>query len=382
VTPRGTPGRSDHTPTYLGLLTKAALEPVEAAPDLDAVFVPASRGVREIEEAGLLVRSLGTRLVVLCSGNLCAAEAVDALESYAPGVRATAVDRSVDDGPAHLPLDCSDHPFAGTAEYADVAAKRNLAVLIARLAGWRRVLFLDDDIFGLAPALCRSASRTLLSRGWRALGLLVDHFPDNSVVCHAHRLAGGEQGTFIGSGALLVAVDSLTGFFPPVYNEDWLFLFDDVSRGLVGWTGSVAQKSFDPYRAAERADHEEFGDVLAEGLYNLLLTGRTIRTARRQPYWRAELGRRRAFLDRVHAGLERMQVAADGAAGVAVPATRSVETASTSLDRIDPDDLAGFVGSWRSDLARWQDSLAVAGPAGSLHAVLAHLDLKGVSTSG
>ena len=50
------------------------------------------------------------------------------------------------------------------------------------------------------------------------------------MVCHAIRDTGGKQGTFVGGGALAVAVDRVDSFFPDIYNEDWFYLLRDDGR--------------------------------------------------------------------------------------------------------------------------------------------------------
>jgi hypothetical protein len=53
------------------------------------------------------------------------------------------------------------HPQGVSAAHLDISRKRNLGLIISRLCGWRRVLFLDDDIYGLGTAHVALASTTL-----------------------------------------------------------------------------------------------------------------------------------------------------------------------------------------------------------------------------
>src|SRR3954453_4702432 len=79
---------------------------------------------------------------------------------------------------------------------------------------------------------------------------------------------GQPQAQFLSAGALLVRIDADTPFFPLIYNEDWLFLLGygvrAGRRARMAVAGEVGQEPYDPY-APDRAQSEEFGDILAEG---------------------------------------------------------------------------------------------------------------------
>src|SRR6266852_8236174 len=62
-------------------------------------------------------------------------------------------------------------------------------------------------------------------------------------------------------------------------------------------TGSARQKRYNPY-TERRAQHEEFGDCLAEGVYWKLDAGERIQEADRK-FWTWYLGVRLAFIDDV-----------------------------------------------------------------------------------
>jgi hypothetical protein len=98
------------------------------------------------------------------------------------------------------------------------------------------------------------------------VGLAALDFPDNSVVYHASRLAGNLQDVFVGGCALLIDVGQPLGFFPNVYKEDWLFMFDAVAERWVAQFGTVRQSPYNPFLSSERTTAEEFGDSIAEGL--------------------------------------------------------------------------------------------------------------------
>src|SRR5205807_7134696 len=139
-------------------------------------------------------------------------------------------------------------------------------LLLGRLCGWR-MLYLDDDLRGLRLEQVRAAAAALDRHA--VVGIRVVGFHDNSVVRHAYRLAGGNQDSYLGSTFMLDA-STETSFFPPVYNEDWLFFALLAAAGRVAAAGTVSQLAYDPF-VHTRAFHEEFGDIFAEGIIYLLL---------------------------------------------------------------------------------------------------------------
>jgi hypothetical protein len=240
----------------------------EATPraKFDAIIVPTTRPVAYLKEAARAARYLGCPLVMLHSPGRTSASQSDAhlgrwLDLIAAAVQA----------PAHLRLPAleTSRLLAGTIfeRRTDVSTKRNLALLLAHMLRWERVAFPDDHIRVPDPAdLSRAVSflDTPTTVGLRIEG------PDNSVVCHAFREAGGRQKTFIGGGALAVDVKRNRTFFPNIYNEDWFFDLDERKRlQPAAAVGEVPQEPYDPYRPA-RARAEELGDVLAEGICWLL----------------------------------------------------------------------------------------------------------------
>ncbi|MFB9322243.1 hypothetical protein [Cryptosporangium minutisporangium] len=162
---------------------------------------------------------------------------MDRYRGHLPG-RLTAVDTSAEqpcfEHDLRFEADSISHRLSS--RRSDVSRKRNLALLLARASGVRRLLFLDDDVAVPDRGDVRRATGGL-DQGFTTVGLPVGQFPDHSVVCHAHRLAGGAQDGFIGAGALLVDPQRITSFFPDIYNEDWLFILDEVAAGAVATVG-------------------------------------------------------------------------------------------------------------------------------------------------
>lgn len=313
---------------------------------VDALIVPASRPVSWLRTAMELASSLECVLVALCSRQVNAHEVIVLGEQL--GVTTVAVEMNAGIGltpslGTRAVLEGS--PFERVSDLSD---KRNLGLLLAWVAGWDCVLFLDDDINNVDPSDVEAAA-SLLDH-YRAVGLDNVGFPDNSVVCHAHRAVGGAQEQFVGGGALAVSPLGARSFFPRVYNDDWFFVIGLAAPPRLAVTGSVKQVAFDPFADPKRARREEFGDCLAEGLYWLLDGNRSLELADRA-HWRDFLARRRRFIGR----LLRL-------ADLAQPSMRericaSLEVALDVNKVITPEICAEYVALWRSDLVTWRRHL-------------------------
>lgn len=230
----------------------------------------------------------------------------------------------------------------------DLSRKRNIGLLLSRMAGWHRVIFLDDDLAG-APANSFRLAAGLLHR-YDAVGIVNVGFPDNSVLCHAHRLAGGAQDTFIGGGALALAPARSQSFFPEIYNEDWLFLTEHLRRRSVAAVGQILQRSYDPFATPRRARVEEFGDSIAEGIYWLLGQGGNVTDAT-TAFWLEFLDHRRKLINGTIAAISALDPRTPRTARVLA----SLLAARKSNAVITPELCHEYLVAWRADLGSWQN---------------------------
>lgn len=345
---------SFHLESHAPLLThpsgycRSDLDEPEPARRLDAIVVPTIRPW-SLGPAIALASETGAVLVVLCSTDDQAAHAWHACGMPVDEILVTHVPPAA--GGNHLAFLAAGHPEHDTEPscHADIARKRNIGLLLARLCGWRTVMFLDDDITGMTAS--GIAAACALTTHCQAAGFRIGHYPDNSVVCHAHRLAGGHQEVFPGGSALLIDVDRNDTLFPPIYNEDWLFLFDAVQSRSVTMAGTLAQREYSPFAQPRRAATEEFGDVIAEGLYRLLHEGGSIVDANRA-YWRRTLARRFELIDDIADRLfGREPTTNNGAALMSLTAARKRLAGITELACLS------FVQAWRTDVDLWRAAL-------------------------
>ncbi|HYA51305.1 MAG TPA: hypothetical protein VEG33_09060 [Streptosporangiaceae bacterium] len=156
---------------------------------------------------------------------------------------------------------------------------------------------------------------------------------------------------FVSGSVLAIDCTAPIGFFPDIYNEDWLFFYNDTVERRLAWSGLYAtQLHYDPFDDPRRAAGQEFGDVLAEGLYALLHNNRNAGYATRD-YWIDFLSARRKFLDAitVRAGKARPEVRQKMLASVAAARECSAQ--------IEPSLCEHYVRLWRKDLAYWEQVL-------------------------
>jgi hypothetical protein len=314
---------------------------------VDAIIVPTARPVAYLKEAASAALSLGCPLVTLHSKKWTSAYAAAA--SLDPAVNLIAIDVP-ETGHLRIPELETSRLLAGTMfeRRTDLSIKRNLALVLSHTLHWERVIFLDDDIRVPKPGdLSRAAG---LLDAHAAVGLGIGGFSDNSMVCHAFRAVGGRQETFIGGGALAVAMTQNRSFFPNVYNEDWFFLLDAGKRlQSVASVGQVLQYPYDPYRV-ERARAEEFGDVLAEGIFWLLDQGKPASDGDLE-HWRDFLVHRRRFIQQVRSMVE------SRASIDSTVRTRMKEALTAALGRclcITPELCVAYMKALATDQDRWQ----------------------------
>ncbi len=348
---------------------------------LDAIVVPASRPATHLQPAINLATRLGVLLVVLCSKQTRADEIAERA-STSPGLRALVVEIPENWGHPDFPTETSSEAFrtANADRASDLSAKRNIGLLLARLHGWNKIVFLDDDITISRPGnIARLAAQ--LDRH-QVAGMIVRKYPDNSVVCHARRDAGLQQGVFLTGAALGVHCNSLPlSFFPDIYNEDWLFFAPEAAGRQLPRVGYAKQPKYDPYGSLDRARCEEFGDLLAEGLYALIADedsslpfGEQLRGATRA-YWSRFMEARRQVITETKTLLVGL-LDKNGDRRCVSSAIASLEAAGSQLDKITADLCVNFINAWREDLADWQKFSNAVNNVGSTVEALDFLCLK------
>jgi hypothetical protein len=358
----------------VGRLTRSSA--AHSAERLDAIIVPASRPAVNLDHAVTLARAAGCYLVVLCSHEARPDEVEEFLakRSFRKGI---VID--LPSGYAHRILkfatsETQNLPAAWGKYVTDLSNKRNIGLLLARMVGWEHIFYLDDDIRDISYSDL-SVTVSMLAE-FHSAGMKVVEFPDNSIVCHAHRETGAFQDVFVTGSALAVHGAKATGFFPKVYNEDWLFFYREAARGKLGASGLPAtQLVYDPFKEPTRAEWQEFGDVLAEGLYGLLHQGKGAEHATSQ-YWAEFLRERRNFLLAIIRRADQAKPAMQDSIRTAVQEALECSAA------LEAGDYERYVKLWQKDLREWEQRI-VSLPAGlSVEKALKELDLAPSADGG
>jgi hypothetical protein len=364
----GIAASTTHRGDHRGLLAPPRLVRATDA-KVDAIIVPSARTAPYLLKAAGLAEQLNCVLVVLCSKRAKRHEVVAYLEDRVVLVDVVAVDMPGVSA-VRLPPLRTTAMLKGTplARRTDTSGKRNAGLALSHMVGWERVVFLDDDITVPDPLDLRRAVAAL--RDHDGVGLHIGGYPDNSVVCHAYRETGGWQQTFVGGGALAVPACRTDSFFPEIYNEDWLFLLGDTGLRRTTVVGEAKQEPYDPFADPKRARREEFGDVLAEGIFALLDQGLRIQDAD-EAYWASSLHQRRSLIDGILARVERTgAVVSDKGAMV-----EALKAARGRLLLIKPATCVAYLRAWQTDRATWRTYLRRLPRNRSVEDALAYLRL-------
>jgi hypothetical protein len=353
------------TQSHARLLFDGSVPVAAANTRLDAVVVPAARPASALQEVITLTATLSVPLVILCSRQAQLAQVVGRVNKTF-GARALVVQM-----PEQYELPC-DAPLTSAPEFQDAAAgrssdlsaKRNIGLLLGRMLGWNKILFVDDDIrqFNardvdrLAGYLDRHPVASMISR----------HYPDNSVVCHARRLAGFQQDVFVSGAALGVDLRHPDlSFFADVYNEDWFFFARHAADRSLPRIGEVLQAEYEPFADPRRAAQEEFGDILGEGLYDVFEAtpswtfDEQLAMATSTNYWRDFKDIRLQTIEETLEALSKAQRSASPVDYVkTLDAQVSLTVARERTLSISPELCVSFIENWQDDERRWQRMLA------------------------
>jgi len=349
--PATAPTETDyHHASHRALLGKPGTKDLCRA-KVDAIIVPTVRHPANLRDAAELAIALNCPLVTLHSGKwTSAAVAAWRLPAKADLIAIDVRNRAS----LRLPEFATARVLFGTKfdRPTDTSTKRNLGLMLCHMLGWKHVVFLDDDIEIPDPVDLELAAG-LLDRH-NIVGLFVDGYPDNSVVCHAYRIAGGDQKSFIGGGAIVVETERTASFFPDIYNDDWFYMLD-AEKGLqpVATTGKVIQRYYDPFRNPDRARTEELGDVLAEGVFWLLDQGGSVLDADLR-HWRDFLVRRGRFINQV------LSLVEDAPGIEAAEKRRMVEAVKAARGRltlITPELCRAYLRALAADQKLWQSHM-------------------------
>jgi len=150
----------------------------------------------------------------------------------------------------------------------DLPLKRNFALVYSIQKGFQNILLVDDDISGITPKVLYKGTKALETN--KIAGCLVDGFPDTSVIGHIKQKYGELYYPFLSGSFLFIKTSQVDSFFPLIYNEDWLFMIPSINLREISAVDTVQQKPYDPFYDIGRVKLQEFGEIIAEGLFELI----------------------------------------------------------------------------------------------------------------
>ena len=224
----------------------------------------------------------------------------------------------------------------------DLPAKRNLALWYARKHKLTRILMIDDDIRGLNPVSISTGANALSDSA--ISGFFVEDYPDTSVVGHVELEVGDTVQTFLSGSCLFIRTDKAIDCFPPIYNEDWLFMIPQLLTGHVSFLGSICQKTYDPFKDFNVAGFQEPGEIIADGLFALLARDRYDERLD-QGIWKRLLSERKEWLASLAERCRTRRL------------REVINVARERLGRTSDCDCVRFVSDWETDRHLWALSL-------------------------
>jgi glycosyltransferase involved in cell wall biosynthesis len=343
-------------------------------------MVPTNRPVEFLDDCIRLASETSIPLIVVCSKRVKKGQVIDAAAQRNAEVFAVDLpsqQTNLLEGISFRTSTDEDLLAFTSGLTRDLSAKRNLGLVIAKMCGWERIMFLDDDIQHVSDRDVAALSAGLDDHNVSVL--IPDEYPDNSVACHANRLGGGEQGKFASAGGMGVRCNrNDLSFFPNIYNEDWFFFSKEAANHKIAEVGRSQQRFYDPYADPKRAIKEELGDLLAEGLYARLDDQLDILSVD-VAYWRAFIKIRKKFLREVSkqlaARLKEHNLNSDKQREIRA-AQVSIRKARRQLRRIHPALCQKFIDLWQADLAEWHCYLTKLPRFESVEESLDHLRLE------
>lgn len=220
---------------------------------LDAIFIPTLGKRENIHTLIASLKAFSERIFVLSSGN-SKRSYPDASTFYFPQE-------------SHYyfinKFDSTKNPCFNIHRNYDLCTKRSFALDYSKKNGYKKVLLIDDDIT-ISENNVRKAIR-LQSSNYGIVGLYSLKFPDKSTIDLIEALiTGNTLEVSLSGNCLFLDIEKVQGFFPYVYNEDWMFLIRNRSLNIAG-VGFVKQDFHAPWNDLERIQFEQFGDILALG---------------------------------------------------------------------------------------------------------------------
>lgn len=224
----------------------------------------------------------------------------------------------------------------------DLPAKRNYALWYARKHKMTRIFIVDDDIQGLSVDSIGAGANALSQSS--IAGYFVENFPDTSAIGHVEIKCGLQIQPFLSGSCLFIRSDEVTDYFPPIYNEDWLFMVSQLARKRVSYLGAIRQKEYDPFASLDVVRFQEPGEIVADGVFSILASNCFEKRFEKE-IWRELLTLRRIWLKELstRCGSTRLR--------------EVVNAARERFNEIAELDCVRFMDDWEADRQLWNRTL-------------------------
>jgi len=220
----------------------------------------------------------------------------------------------------------------------DLPIKRNYALIYSRKKHYERILLVDDDIRALKNHTVTTGANLL---DYHAIaGCFVDSFPDLSIMDHLESIAGEQLYPFLSGSFLFLKPFKAIGFFPNIYNEDWLFMLPHVLEQSICSFGSIVQLPYDPFADFTKVAFQEFGDIIVEGLYGLAYSN-DYESRFDIKVWQEIINARQKSLELIRNNVEHPIH------------QKTIEIAIQANAFIAPNDCLEYIDIWEKDIMTW-----------------------------
>ena len=313
-----------------------ALNSLPISSTLDAIYIPFRQRIGYIKELLKELSHFAGNIYLLPSGT----SNMQSIKNYLVKNVQVIHDQDPSLCDFYLRLVTSNHKHTKNYIHTwDLPKKRNFIIQHALLKHHKRILLVDDDIRTI-NASCLAAGAICLDNYAQA-GCFVDDFLNTSVLGHLERAAGEHVAPFLSGSFLFVKPVEALGFFPCLYNEDWLFMLPHVLNGSICSFGSINQVPFDPFDDIARPLFQEFGEIIAEGLY-ALFAGKQYSRRHEKETWLGILEQRKRNLTSLSYRLPQLKH------------KKIIAAMLEANSNITAEDCSTFVRDWETDLKSWQ----------------------------
>ena len=234
------------------------------------------------------------------------------------------------------------------AAYWNTGLVRNYEIMLSKVIGFQKVVFVDDDVSIKNPELLRATFRMLEHVDF--VGARIGGLADQSIIGHVGLRQGDpELPEFVSGGFMGFRLESVMEPFMNYYNEDWIWILMHKTASYAMTPAKIIHQTFHSMvrNGSNRAIRQEMGEMLLEGVWN-------VAPSRNLPLLTVRSVWKRVIADRVfwiHDIAEKCRQQNDRV-GVAI-ATALLRHAST----ISPSLLAAIFEQYFALLPKWRSIL-------------------------